>query len=84
MKAAYRVDLLHRFAAFIMRSDLKKFKANLNPDVMGGAPILGINGLVIKSHGNSNAKTIMNVIIKTVSLVENDIIGNIRKAVYNR
>lgn len=82
MKVAYKVDLLHKIAALIMKSDLKKFKANLNPEIMGGAPILGVNGLIIKSHGNSSDKTIMNVVLKTVILVENDIIGNIRKAVF--
>ncbi|HOD92435.1 MAG TPA: phosphate acyltransferase PlsX [Clostridia bacterium] len=81
MKAVFKVDLLHKLAALIMNSDMKKFKANLNPDIMGGAPILGVNGLIIKSHGNSKAKTIMNVVLKTVSLVENDIVGNIKKAV---
>jgi len=81
MKAVFKVDILHKLAALIMRSDMKKFKANLNPDIMGGAPILGVNGLIIKSHGNSKAKTIMNVILKTVSLAENDIVGNIKKAV---
>ena len=81
MKAVFKVDLLHKLAALIMNSDMKKFKANLNPDIMGGAPILGVNGLIIKSHGNSKAKTIMNVVLKKDSLVENDIVGNIKKAV---
>ncbi|MFA5341286.1 MAG: phosphate acyltransferase PlsX [Clostridia bacterium] len=81
MKAVFKIDILHKLAALIMRSDMKKFKASLNPDIMGGAPILGVNGLIIKSHGNSKAKTIMNVVLKTVSLVENDIVGNIKKAV---
>ena len=81
MKAAFRIDILHKLAAMIMKSDLKKFKDNLNPDIMGGAPILGVNGLIIKSHGNSKKRTIKNVVLKTVSLLENDIVGNIKKAI---
>jgi glycerol-3-phosphate acyltransferase PlsX len=83
MKAQFRVDILHKLAAFIMRSDMNKFKANLNPDIVGGAPILGVDGLIIKSHGNSKAKTIMNVVLKTVSLAENDIVGNIKRSLEN-
>jgi glycerol-3-phosphate acyltransferase PlsX len=60
---------------------MKKFKDNLNPDVMGGAPILGVNGLILKSHGSSNAKTIKNVVLKAVNLAENDIVGNIMRVV---
>jgi glycerol-3-phosphate acyltransferase PlsX len=81
MKAAFRIDIMHKLAAMIMKSDLKKFKDNLNPDIMGGAPILGVNGLIIKSHGNSKVRTIKNVVLKTVSLLENDIVGNIKKAI---
>lgn len=80
MKEQFKVDILHKLAAFIMRSDMKKFKSNLNPDIVGGAPILGVDGLIIKSHGNSKAKTITNVVLKTVSLAENDIVGNIKRS----
>ena len=81
MKAVFNRNIFHRLAASVIRPDMKKFKDNLNPDIMGGAPILGVNGLILKSHGSSNAKTIKNVVLKAVNLAENDIVGNIKRVV---
>lgn len=81
MKAVFNMNILHRLAASVIRPDMKRFKDNLNPDIMGGAPILGVNGLILKSHGSSNAKTIKNVVLKAVNLAENDIVGNIKRVV---
>ena len=81
MKSVFSMDVFHKLAASVIRPDMKKFKDNLNPDIMGGAPILGVNGLILKSHGSSNAKTIMHVVLKAVKLAKNDIVGNIRRAV---
>lgn len=81
MKAVFNMNIFHRLAASVIRPDMKKFKDNLNPDIMGGAPILGVNGLILKSHGSSNAKTIKNVVLKAVNLAENDIVGNIKRVV---
>ncbi len=46
-------------------TDIKK---RLDPDRYGGAPLLGLNGMVIKAHGSSNHTAIMNA-IRTASLV---------------
>ncbi|RCX20021.1 phosphate:acyl-[acyl carrier protein] acyltransferase [Anaerobacterium chartisolvens] len=56
-------NFLNKIAAAIIVKDIKKFSHRLDADEVGGAPILGVKGLVIKSHGSSNAKTIKNVII---------------------
>ena len=53
----------------------------MDPDVNGGAPILGVDGLVIKSHGSSNARTIKHVILKAVALAESDFISDIKKEI---
>ncbi len=56
-------NFLNKIAAALIVKDIKKFSHRLDADEVGGAPILGVKGLVIKSHGSSNAKTIKNVII---------------------
>ena len=68
-----------KIGAIILKKNFKSFKENLNPDVNGGAPILGVNGLVIKSHGNSTAKTIKHVILKAVALARSSYMDNIKK-----
>jgi phosphate acyltransferase len=37
-------------------------KTKLDPDAYGGAPLLGLNGTVIKAHGSANARAIKNAI----------------------
>ncbi len=41
---------------------LLAFKTKLDPDIYGGAPLLGLNGTVIKAHGSANARAIKNAI----------------------
>ena len=36
--------------------------SKLDPDAYGGAPLLGLNGTVIKAHGSANARAIKNAI----------------------
>lgn len=67
-------NTINKIAGAVLKKDIKKFFAPMDADVVGGAPILGIKGLVMKSHGSSKALTIKNVIAKTVKLVNADIL----------
>lgn len=58
-----------------LKSTLKTFDATQ----YGGAPLLGLNGLVVKTHGSAKAKEITNSIFQCVTFKEEDINGKIRK-----
>ena len=45
-----------------MRNSLLQFKKELDYSEYGGAPLLGVNGMVIIGHGRSNVKAIKNAI----------------------
>ena len=45
----------------------------------GGAPLLGLKGLVVKAHGSSKAQEITNSIIQCVTFKEQEINEKIRK-----
>ena len=47
----------------------------------GGAPLLGLNGLVVKTHGSSKAKEITNSIYQCVAFKQQDINGKIREKI---
>lgn len=74
-------NTLTKIAGSILKKDLKNFFKPMDTDVVGGAPILGINSLVIKSHGSSRAITIKNVISKTAKLIRADITGHIKLSI---
>lgn len=50
----------------------------LDPDEVGGAPLLGVNGVVIVAHGRSNAYAVKQAVRQARLAVENDIVGAIR------
>lgn len=58
-----------------LKSTLKDFDAS----EYGGAPLLGLTGLVVKTHGSSKAQEITNSIYQCVTFKEQDINGKIKK-----
>lgn len=58
---------------------LKKTLKEFDGSKYGGAPLLGLNGLVVKTHGSSKALEVTNSIIQCVTFKEQDINGKIRK-----
>ena len=71
-------NLKTKISALFLKGELNGFKKKMDPDINGGAPILGVNGLVIKSHGSSNAKTIKHVVIKAYDLAGSSFMNDIR------
>lgn len=67
-----------KLAALMLKNGLDRFKRKIDPDVNGGAPILGIDGLVIKSHGSSKARTIKYVVLKAKVLAGSTFIEDIK------
>ena len=60
---------------------LGKVKAMMNPDEVGAAPLLGVNGLVFIGHGRSNAHALVSAIKVARHAVEADVLGSIRLAI---
>lgn len=81
LKNIFYKSPITKIAGAILKKDIKNFFKPMDPDVVGGAPVLGINSLVIKSHGSSNALTIKNVLSKTSKLVKADITGHIKMSI---
>ncbi|HQO37880.1 MAG TPA: phosphate--acyl-ACP acyltransferase, partial [Candidatus Omnitrophota bacterium] len=49
----------------------RRFKKDIDYSEYGGAPLLGVNGVVIIGHGRSNAKAVKNAIRVAKAEVEN-------------
>ncbi len=79
LKDSITEKLFYRFVALLMTPAFKKFKKAMDYAEYGGAPLLGINGISIVTHGSSSAKEIKNGIRVAYELVKtnvNDIIIN--------
>ncbi len=65
------------------RSAFKKVRAQLSSDEVGGAPLLGVNGVVIVAHGRSGAYAIKQAIYQARRIVENDVVAAIANGLGN-
>jgi glycerol-3-phosphate acyltransferase PlsX len=60
---------------------IRSIKRRMNPDTYGGAPLLGLNGNVIKAHGSARALALMNAIRVAVESVQHHINEMIQEAI---
>lgn len=69
--------LLARLGALLIMPPLRKLGKRLDVSEYGGAPLLGVNGCVIISHGSSNEKAICNAIGVANEFVKNNVLQRI-------
>ncbi len=62
----------------LARPAFSRVRRRLDPNEVGGAPLLGVNGIVIIGHGRSNAYAIKQAIGQARLAVQQDIVGAIR------
>lgn len=55
-------NLPSKLAAAVLKPGLSKFKRQMDYTEHGGAPLLGVQGVVIKAHGSSDANALKNAI----------------------
>jgi len=70
-----------RIGYLLMKPALRNFKKKTDYDEYGGAPLLGINGTCIISHGRSSAKAIKNAIRVASDFAENKVYEIISSAI---
>lgn len=73
LRRAFKSSLRSKAGFALSRPALNLLKVHLDPNNHNGAVFLGLNGLVVKSHGGANAKGIANAIHVSASMVRNDI-----------
>ena len=81
MKREIKKDFLAMIGAWLMKRRLMHIKKLADYSEYGGAPLLGVNGLVMIGHGRSSAKAIKNAIRNTVREVEHDILSAMVKEI---
>jgi glycerol-3-phosphate acyltransferase PlsX len=53
---------LARFGAWLLKPTMVRLRNSLDPEEMGGAPLLGLNGVCIVAHGRSGPRAITNAV----------------------
>lgn len=65
--------------ALLLKSSLKEAKKSVDYSEYGGAPLLGVDGLVLISHGRSSPKAIKNAIKAAIREVEHDLLAKLKE-----
>ena len=73
--------ILNKLAAIIARPALRSLKMKLDPARYNGASLLGLNGIVVKSHGGADAIAFQNAIEEAIVEVQNNLIGLVRSQI---
>lgn len=69
--------MVRKVGALLVKSGLKDFKKQFDYAEHGGVPFLGVNGLLIKAHGSSNAKAIKNAVRQAKISYEKQLVNHI-------
>lgn len=70
-----------KIGALLIKPAFRAIKRKMDPSEVGGAPLLGVNGGVIKAHGNSNTKAFMNALLLAERVVESRLTERTKVAV---
>jgi glycerol-3-phosphate acyltransferase PlsX len=62
LRQMFERNLKTKIAYLLLKKDLDRIRAVLDQDAVGGAPLLGVNGVTIIAHGSSSPKAIKNAI----------------------
>jgi glycerol-3-phosphate acyltransferase PlsX len=70
---------LRIFGALLLKGAFRALKNQMDPEIYGGAPLLGVEGAVIKAHGASGESAIMHSLRQARDMIAGDVSGKIRE-----
>lgn len=73
LKTAFTSSLRSKFGFLVSRPATELLKHHLDPNNHNGGVFLGLNGVLVKSHGSANAQGVANAVAVTARLLEADI-----------
>ncbi len=79
LKESLKATITRQVGALLSRSAFTDFKKRLDHTEYGGAPLLGVKGVCIITHGSSNANAIKNAVRVAAELSRRDINGSIER-----
>lgn len=77
IKTMYTQNLVTKMSYLAMKEQLRGMKHKFDASEYGGAPLLGLKKPVIKAHGSSDAKAIMNAVRQAEAFLKTGVIDDI-------
>lgn len=79
VEALFRRSLLARLVGVLALPLLRQLRTDLRPSRYNGASFLGLQGIVVKSHGNAGVEGFRSAIMRASGDVEHDLPGHLRQ-----
>ncbi|MCR4865422.1 MAG: phosphate acyltransferase PlsX [Lachnospiraceae bacterium] len=83
IKESLTANLKSKIGGLLIKDSLKSSLKKVDVSEYGGAPLLGLNGLVVKTHGSSKAGEIKNTLIQCITFKEQNINDKIKEIIGN-
>lgn len=81
VKQGMMTSLRSKIGALLVKPALKETLKSFDLEAYGGAPLLGLNGLVVKTHGSSKAIEVKNSILQCITFKEQNINQKIKEKI---
>lgn len=81
IKEGMMATLRSKLGALLVKPALKQTLKQFDASEYGGAPLLGLNGLVVKTHGSSKSKEVCNTLLQCVTFKQQKINEKIRECI---
>ena len=81
IKDAFKSSPLAMIGGLLSRSAIQYARRDLDPNEVGGVPLLGLNGIAIKAHGRSNARAIRSALVAAAAAAQNNMIENLQQRI---
>ncbi len=81
IRTEIKAGVLSTVGGLLARPAMRRAGASLDPDEVGGAPLLGVNGVVMIGHGSSGSKAVKNAIGQARQAVDSGIVEAIKAGI---
>ena len=81
MRNSFKSSILARIGYLLARFALKTLRRKLDPQRYNGAVLLGLNGIVVKSHGSARPSGVENAIGIAINMITNEFMTDLKKTV---
>ena len=74
-------DFRSKVGGLLAKPAFRRVKKLMDTDEIGGAPLLGVRGAIVKAHGSSNGHAFASAIGQVKKMIDTDVVGTIEKQV---
>ena len=78
IKDAFKTSPIAMLGGLLAKSAIQNARRGLDPNEVGGVPLLGLNGIAIKAHGRSNARAIRSALVAAATAAQTNMIDKLQ------